>query len=209
MAGIPSKPRQLARRIDAAALVFRDALCSCSCVRGKFLEPTASAGNRRDQQGASFGCGYIPPWEAGWLWRPLPFPMRSARRFASCLARRWFPPNQPTSVAQNLQARVYARSSHMSFATVETPVWKRELRPSADLTSNTSGQPQARPGRYWGPPVRAQRNLNISIIPWSTRSLYGRLQIHPPLKKRLERGGIHDIFQFISCRRRSCGRTLL
>ena len=40
---------------DAAALAFRDALCSCSCVRGKFLEPTASAGNRRDQQGASFG----------------------------------------------------------------------------------------------------------------------------------------------------------
>lgn len=40
---------------DAAALAFRDALCGCSCVRGKFLEPTASAGNRGDQQGASFG----------------------------------------------------------------------------------------------------------------------------------------------------------
>ena len=30
---------------DAAALAFCDALRSCSCVRGKFLEPTASAGN--------------------------------------------------------------------------------------------------------------------------------------------------------------------
>ena len=51
---------------DATGLTFCDALCGCGCITGKFLEPTASPSNRRDQPGACFRADWtrvlrIPP----------------------------------------------------------------------------------------------------------------------------------------------------